>query len=411
MIKTDVCIVGAGPAGSMAALFLDKEGVNCVLADKATFPRDKICGDGISGWVLSVMADLRPELITRLSQQDFLLHSHGMRIIAPNHQQLDLPFTAFNKKVPGLPPGFICRRLDFDNFLIGEIKTRPYIHLLENHEIIRYHSNPEGVELQTACGKTISARLVIFANGANSAFSHQPGGRIKTNTNTILGLRAYYKGVSGCHPRNYVELHYLKELLPGYLWIFPLPGGAANVGLGLDRRSIEKKKINLKRLLINTLENTPYLKERFQHAERTSNYEAYTLPAWEKKHAISGERFMLAGDAAGLIDPLTGEGIGHAALSGKLAALQALKCLESNNFGKDFMQQYDQALLGKIGRELGISKKILRLIRHAWLFNLVANRAAKSKTLKHQLQTAMTSLDARDQFNNPLFYLRVLMGK
>jgi len=81
---SDVSIVGAGPAGSIAALFLAKEGISCTLIDKTKFPRDKICGDGISGWVLSVLAKLDKDILLRLNEQPFLLHSYGIRVVAPN---------------------------------------------------------------------------------------------------------------------------------------------------------------------------------------------------------------------------------------------------------------------------------------------------------------------------------------
>ncbi len=138
MLQTDVCIVGAGPAGSIASLFLAREGVNCILADKTQFPRDKICGDGISGWVLSILNELDEELLIRLSKQPFILHSHGIRIVAPNFKELDLPFLdekMFNK---GLPPGFIARRLEFDQFMIDEVKRKESIHFMENFEITGY---------------------------------------------------------------------------------------------------------------------------------------------------------------------------------------------------------------------------------------------------------------------------------
>lgn len=411
MLKSDVCIVGAGPAGSIAALFLAKQGVECILADKASFPRDKICGDGISGWVLSVLGELDQEFLERLSKQPFLSHSYGIRIVAPNHCQIDLPFTPHNNALSELPPGFIGRRLEFDNFLIEEVRKKRGITFLENTEIKTFRNAGTHAELTTETGEQMNVKLVIFSNGANSIFMKEPGGIIKTKKNVMTGIKTYYQGVTGVHEQNYVELHFLKTILPGYLWIFPLPGGLANVGIGLDQQRIAKKKINLKKVMYEAIETFPYLKERFVNAKQISRIEAYSLPLWDGRRTLSGERFMLAGDAASLIDPVTGEGMGHAAISGMLAARQASRSIQSGDFSAGFMQQYDDSLYQKIGKELAISSKILRYIRYPWLFDLVVKKAMRSKSLKEKLVLAMTDLETRKRLKEPSLYLKILLGR
>lgn len=410
MEKSNICIVGAGPAGAIAALFLAKMGIACTLIDKAKFPRDKICGDGISGWVLWVLHQLDPAILARLNEQDFLNHSYGIRVIAPNQKYLDLPFMENSGSLEGFPPGYICKREHFDNFLIQEIKNRSSINLLENTEISSWNKTVDGVTLQTTDGRILSSDLVIFANGANSQFMKDPGGIVKDKKSSMLGIKTYFQGINGTHDNNYVELHFLKNILPGYLWIFPLPNGEANVGVGLDRYTISRKKVNLKKVLFDSIENLPYLRSRFNNAKQISPVQAYGLPLWDKRRAISGDRYMLAGDSASLIDPITGEGIGHAALSGMYAAKQAERALATKDYSAGSMSRYDDELFLKIGKELKISKKIPQFIKHAWLFNTVINRATSSNSLKEKLERAMTDLEVRKELKEPSLYLKMLMG-
>ena len=359
MEHTDVCIVGAGPAGSVAAMFLAKKGIHCFLVDKAKFPREKICGDGISGWVVSILNELDPGIIRRFADTPMQLSAWGIKIIAPNSKALCIPFKEKKPFDETISPGFISKRIDFDNFLINEVKKHPEIKFIEELALENYERKDNRIILSDKKKNIkISAKIVIFANGANSVFSKDPGGILKEKNHYAVGLRAYYKGITGIHPQNYIELHFFKNFLPGYFWIFPLPNGIANVGVGLQLDKISKKKINLKTQMLNSIKNIPHLRERFKDAELISKIQAYGLPTGTKKRRISGENFMLVGDAAGLVDPASGEGIGNAMISAKFAAIHAEKCLNENNFSKEFMQQYDRNLYNKIWKELHLSKKI-----------------------------------------------------
>src|SRR5690606_33542098 len=120
------------------------------------------------------------------------------------------------------------------------------------------------------------------------------------------GLRIYYENVSGFSEDNAVELHFYKKLLPGYFWMFPLPGNRANIGLGMLSAHVAKRKPNLKALLMDIIENHPNVKDRFKHARPLEEIKGFGLPLGSKKRVISGDKFLLLGDAASLINPLSG---------------------------------------------------------------------------------------------------------
>jgi flavin-dependent dehydrogenase len=113
------------------------------------------------------------------------------------------------------------------------------------------------------------------------------------------------------HSENYIELHFLKDFLPGYLWIFPLPNGLCNVGAGILSSHASRNHINLRDRLMRAIRNHPDLSSRFTNAEMIGKVEGWGLPLGSKRRRLSGDNFLLTGDAASLIDPFTGEGISN----------------------------------------------------------------------------------------------------
>ncbi len=232
-----------------------------------------------------------------------------------------------------------------------------------------------------------------------------------TKTSSI-GLRAYYKGVSGLHPQNFIELHFLKGVLPGYFWIFPLPGGEANVGIGMESHQVRDKKVNLREIMLKAIAEDPNISPRFAQAELTDKIYGWGLPMGHGQIPVSGDHFMLVGDAASLIDPFTGEGIGNALYSGMLAAEAAIKALDIKCMDAAFLkQQYDDELFRRIGDELRLSYTMQKLVRFPWLFNLVVNKANKSPSLQKTLTSMFADLDMRALLRKPSFYWNIMMNK
>ena len=422
IIETDILIIGAGPAGASVALFLAKKGIQSILLEKEKFPRDKICGDALSGKTVEVLNKLDKSLVSEISQHEKFIGSYGVTFFAPNQQSLRVPFQKKMRTVSPSPsgegahrvdevaPGFISKRIDFDNWLIEKVKAKKEIELLEQTEVRNYRREDHCIIAESKDGKTFKAKIVIACDGAYSSFTKNLAG-IKTEPeHNCFGLRAYYKNVQGLDAENFIELHFLKEFLPGYFWIFPLPNGYANVGIGMRADKMSEQKINLKKSFESILANNPVMRERFSSAEKIDDIKQFGLPLGSKKRKLSGDNFMLCGDAAMLIDPFTGEGIGNAMFSGVYAATQVERSLQQNNFTASFMQQYDAELYNRLWSELLLSYRMQQLVNFPWLFNFVVRKANSNKLLSETISCMFEDLDMRARLKNPLFYFKLLFS-
>jgi geranylgeranyl reductase family protein len=408
--QTDILIIGAGPGGATAALQLAKLGVGCMLVDKASFPRDKVCGDALSGKVVEVLRKLDPSIVEQLQLQPIQLGSWGVTFVAPNLEQLRVPFKQ-QIDLTGPAPGYIAKRIDFDNFLLQQALKHPQVRFVPQTALEVFKKQSSGYQCSTKDGKvSIDAKMVIVADGAQSRFARLVAGMQMEPEHYCAGIRAYYTGVTGLDTENFIELHFLKELLPGYLWIFPLPNGEANVGLGVRSDVVSKRKLNLKQLLPEMIAHYPNLKERFANATLTDEVRGYGLPLGSKKRPLSGDNYLLVGDAASLIDPFTGEGIGNAMMSGMLAAQQAIKAIENNQMSVPYLREYDHAVYRRLWSELSLSRRMQQLVKYPWLFNMVVNKANRNATLRNTISCMFEDLDMRARLKQPSFYLNLLFA-
>ena len=411
-IQAEVLIAGAGPAGASTSLFLSKHKIHHIILDKAVFPRDKICGDALSGKVVHVLNKLDPSYIPELESKKEFLGSYGVQFVAPNGKTLDIPFS---QNIASLKhaPGFISRRTDFDDFLFRKLDPS-YATILENTAILDLDYTPSGIRvLLDNHGEKlqVESKIIVGAEGDRSIVAKKFADFQKENKHYCAGLRAYYKGVEGLHAQNFIELHFLPDFLPGYLWIFPMPDGMANVGVGMLSEVVSRKHVNLKSEMEKALQTIPALKHRFRNAEKTSELKGWGLPLGSKKRKISGDNFLLVGDAASLIDPFTGEGIGNAMLSGMIAAEKIISAVRIQQFDALSLASYDEQVYHALWSELNLSHTLQKLTNQAWLFNFVVNKASKSKTLRETITCMFEDLDMRSRLRNPLFYLKLLLNK
>lgn len=410
-LSTPVFIAGAGPAGAAAALKLNALGISCTLVDKAQFPRDKICGDALSGKVMVNLKRIDPALLEGFLSKSWKEGIWGIRFVGPKAQRIDIPFSIKYDPEKETPPGFVARRVDFDNYLVKQIKKAQHIQFIEDCQVLDTEKVKGGFVIQCSEDRTFNTPLFLDASGAQSAFSRKYAGLSKRDAHYAAGLRAYYKGVEGFHEHNFIELQFLDTIVPGYFWIFPLPNGHANVGIGLRSDYIKKKKVNLNKVLEDLIRSHPDLKDRFAHAQLLGKVSGFGLPLGSRPRPISGDHYMLLGDAGHLVDPLTGEGIGNGIFSGVFAAEQAQKCLAQRNFTRSFLKAYDERIHRVIGKEMKLSYRLQQVMAQTWLVNFLVNVVIQNKHFTELISRMYTDLELRSRLVKPGFWLRLIFLK
>ena len=402
----DAIIVGAGPAGTSAALFGNRLGLKTLLLDKSAFPRDKTCGDALSGKSVKILDDL--DLLEGVNNLD---GSIIQRIIFanPKHSECELLLDkSLNKQ--HISHGYVIPRSIFDNYMFEKAKKVSDAEegftvndlLFEGNRVI-------GVKGKSVDGseKEFRGNLILGADGPNSIVSKKVGLYQMDMDHTAVGIRCYYENVKDLTDQ--IELHYVEEINPGYFWIFPSGKNRANIGVGLLKSIVKKESRNLSEIMINII-NSDNFKYRFSDAILLEKPTGWNLPLGSIKRKNHGEGFLLLGDAAGLVDPFTGEGIGNAMVSGQIAAETAAQAKEKNDFSKKYLKKYDKKLWNHLGSELNTSAKLLKLARSKFLLNFVIGRAARNEKVRNIISSMLANEIPKTELSNPLFYLKILFS-
>ncbi len=403
----DAIIVGAGPGGATAATFMADDGLRVLLLDKARFPRDKVCGDALSGKSVDVLQQLG--VLDRLTQAGSQ-PSWGITFGAPSGDVVSIPFTSSYDGA--VPPAFVCPRETFDQVLFeraaasaADIRQDAAVETLcwEDGRVV-------GVRLKHAASsahEAVHAPLVVGADGAYSVVARALGMPQLRERYYAGAIRAYYEGVTGFHAQHFMEIHFLDVCLPGYFWIFPLGHGRANVGVGMLSRAIKRRRVRLKALL-ETCVAHPRFRRRFAQARRVGPVKGWGLPLGSKPRPMAGGGWLLLGDAASLIDPFTGEGIGNAMVGARQAACWARRASDAGDFSAAFLQGFEREMRAYLRDELRLSHALQRLTGWKGLLNLVVRKAGRVPELTDALRAMFDDERQRRRLLSPLFYLRLL---
>lgn len=409
----DLIVVGGGPAGAAAALYAHRRGLKTLLLDKHRFPRDKICGDALSGKTISILHEL--ELLDQVRQLPGAL-IHTVVFGSPDHTRAHIHLDRYHHQDQltgrALPmEGMVIRRQVFDYFLFEQAR-QCVARCLEGfsvRELIFEEGCVRGVRGQRAeSGEELEfrGRLVLGCDGFNSVVARRTGLYTHDPQHGIVALRCYYEGVSDL--KDQIELHFVDEVLPGYFWIFPLEEGRANVGIGMLHEDLKRRRVDLRKALHQVTHRPPFA-SRFALARPLEEPTGWNLPVGSKHRKNHGHGFLLLGDAAGLIDPFTGEGIGNALYSSRLAVETACEALQAGDFSAGFLRRYDQRLWAALEAELKVSTRLQRLGRWGSLLNLVVRKAARDDQVADLICAMIANAVPQSRLTNPLFYLRLLL--
>ncbi len=405
----DVVIVGGGPGGSSTALFLAKNGVkNVLLVDKAKFPRDKICGDAFSGKSLGMARELGIVGDIEKVQNEVV---YGVLFSSPKGTIVSIPFPGADKERK-TKPGYCIKRVVGDNVIFQNAKKAvDTIEEFTAMDLLRENDFVVGIRGKAKSGEEmeIRSKVVVGADGTSSVIAQKVGAAQALPEHQVIATRGYYSGVTGMTGN--IELHFIDEIMPGYFWIFPLANGLANVGLGILTSEKQKRKMDLKKLQENVIAAHPLFKERFANAKiDEQGIKVWTLPLGSTHRKNHGNGWMLVGDAASLIDPFSGEGVGNAMTSGKMAAKHIARALSEKNFSGQNFAAYDKELWDMIGPELATSYNLQKLGKVKFLLNIVIDKAATKPKVREAISGMLSNEEAKTQLISPLGLIKLMLS-
>jgi len=410
----DVIVVGAGPSGSTAAYYLAQAGLNVLLIEKSRFPRDKVCGDGLTPRAVKSLVAMGVDV----SEEAGWLRNKGLRVVGGGLRlELDWPELS---SWPGY--GLVRPRSSLDEelarraqavgakLLEGTTVTGPVLDdngrivgvetTSETEEKSKSRSRSDNAERSPGSRLTYRARVVVAADGNSSRLSVAMGLRKRDDRPMGVAVRTYY--TSPRHEDDYLEswldLWDGDRLLPGYGWIFGMGDGTSNVGLGLLNTSDAFGKTDYRELLKRWLRSMP---EEWGYTEenRTEPVRGAALPMGFNRTPHYHKGLVLAGDAAGMVNPFNGEGIAYAMESGEILARVVAQALARPTRAETerVLRSYPEELQAAYGRYYTLGRIFVELIGRPKLMRYATNRGMHHPQLmRFALKLLANLTDPRD---------------
>jgi geranylgeranyl reductase family protein len=361
--EADVIVVGAGPAGATTAFYLAQSGLDVLLLEKSRFPREKVCGDGLTPRAVKALVGMG----IKVGEQDGWVRNKGLRVIGAG-LRLEMPWPELSS-YPGY--GLVRTRHDMDEALArraeqagarlleGVTVTGPVRHE-RTGRITGVVARPEGGD-----ERRYAARVVVAADGNSSRLSVAMGLRKRDDRPLGVAVRTYYK--SPRHDDDYLEswldLWDGDRLLPGYGWIFGMGDGTSNVGLGLLNTSAAFGHTDYHALLRKWLKGMP-ADWGFTEENRTAPIRGAALPMGFNRTPHYHQGLLLVGDAGGMVNPFNGEGIAYAMESGEILARTITQALARSRRAdtERVLAGYPHALSQEYGGYYTLGRVFVKLI-------------------------------------------------
>jgi menaquinone-9 beta-reductase len=355
----DVIVVGAGPAGSAVSYYLATAGLDVVLLEKSHFPREKVCGDGLTPRAVKALTAMG----VPLPENDGWLRNKGLRIIGGGGRiELDWPELS---SYPGY--GLVRARTDFDQILARHAE-KAGARLLEGTAVTGPLLDDRTgyiTGVTTKEGRQFSGRLVVAADGNSSRLSVAMGLHKREDRPLGVAVRSYY--TSPRHDDDYLEawldLWDGTSLLPGYGWVFGMGDGTSNVGVGLLNTSSGFGDIDYRDLLRRWLATMP-AEWGFVEENRTQPIRGAALPMAFNRTPHYTRGLVLVGDAGGMVNPFNGEGIAYALESAEIAGRVITQALaRTTAAGRELvLQAYPRQLKDAYGGYYTLGRVFVELI-------------------------------------------------
>ncbi|CAN5811539.1 geranylgeranyl reductase family protein [soil metagenome] len=415
----DVIVVGAGPAGSSVAHHLAQSGTDVLLLEKTSFPREKVCGDGLTPRATRQLLRMGIDL-----DAPGWVRNQGLRIVGGGHR-LELPWPDL-ADYPAY--GLVRTRTDFDEVLVR--------HAEKSGARLRERTAVTGPMLDEPSGRvvgvttrtvdeggrrsghetTLRAPIVVAADGNSARLALALGVQRREDRPMGVAVRTYFQ--SPRHDDDWLESHLElwdgpperagSSLLPGYGWIFGVGDGTCNVGLGILDTSAAFGQVDYKDLLKTWLDHTPE-EWGFRDQHRTAAVRGAALPMGFNRKPHYDRGLLLVGDAGGMVNPFNGEGIAYAMESGELAADVICQALGRPQAERErALRGYPQALAARYGGYYTLGRLFVQLIGHPEVMKQATRHGLKRTTLMRFTLKLLANLteprggDAMDRTINAL---------
>jgi menaquinone-9 beta-reductase len=343
MTAVDLVVAGAGPAGAAAALTAARRGLSVVCIDRARFPRDKTCGDGLTTQALRILEGLG------LTRRDLAAAGYcpvrECVVVSPSGREARLPLPT-----DGDHAGVVARA-GLDAALL-ELLPGAGVDVRQGATLEDLAAGTDGVKVRCAGDVTIEARHLVAADGHWSTVRRQLHPDEPRDLGTWHAARQYFDGVDD--ERLWVLFE--EDLLPGYAWVFPMPSGGANVGFGVLRDGRNGRE--LKDLWADVLARPRLRAILGRNAHARDTVRAWPIPTAYSPARLADGPVLYAGDAAAVVDPLTGEGIAQALETGVAAADAIAAGGDADTVVRRYRGTVDRAL----GRDLRFAHRLQRIL-------------------------------------------------